>query len=83
MPPGAAGRHDGAMPAIPESTRSSIVMRLLDHAEKNWPQLSEVHARYRGSFAYISGVLPDGEQIPCGPAAGTWLLMMRPGRSCR
>jgi len=23
------------MPAIPESTRSSIIVRLLDHAEKN------------------------------------------------
>jgi hypothetical protein len=52
------------MPAIPESTRSSIVLRLLDHAEKNWPQLKKVQARYRGSFAYITGVLPDGEQIP-------------------
>jgi hypothetical protein len=52
------------MPAIPESTRSSIIVRLLDHAEKNWPQLKKVQARYRGSFAYITGVLPDGEQIP-------------------
>jgi hypothetical protein len=48
------------MPAIPESTRSSITLRLLDHAEKNWPQL----ARYHGSFAYITGVLRNGEQIP-------------------
>ena len=30
------------MPAIPESTRSSIILRLLDHAEKNWPQLVKV-----------------------------------------
>src|SRR5712671_6142499 len=52
------------MPAIPESTRSSIILRLLDHAEKNWPQLTKVQARYRGPFAYITGVLPDGEQIP-------------------
>ncbi len=52
------------MPAIPESTRSSIILRLLDHAEKNWPQLKKVQARYRGSFAYITGVLPGGEQIP-------------------
>ena len=29
----------GHMPAIPEPTRSSIILRLLDHAEKNWPQL--------------------------------------------
>jgi hypothetical protein len=52
------------MPAIPESTRSSIIVRLLDHAEKNWPQLVKVRARYHGSFAYITGVLRDGEQIP-------------------
>ena len=54
----------GHMPAIPESTRRSIILRLLDHAEKNWPQLKKVQARYRGSFAYITGVLPGGEQIP-------------------
>jgi len=54
----------GHMPAIPESTRSSIILRLLDHAEKNWPQLKKVQARYRGSFAYVTGVLPDDEQIP-------------------
>ena len=52
------------MPAIPESTRSSIILRLLDHAEHNWPQLVKVRARYHGSFAYITGVLRDGEQIP-------------------
>ena len=52
------------MPAIPESTRSSIIVRLLDHAEKNWPQLAKVRARYHGGFAYITGVLRDGEQIP-------------------
>ena len=52
------------MPAIPESTRSSIILRLLDHAEKSWPQLVKVRARYHGSFAYITGVLRDGEQIP-------------------
>ena len=54
----------GHMPAIPESTRSSIILRLLDHAEKNWPQLAKVRARYHGSFAYITGVLRDGQQIP-------------------
>src|SRR5208282_5194275 len=52
------------MPAIPESTRNSITLRLLDHAEKNWPQLAKVRARYHGSFAYITGVLRNGEQIP-------------------
>jgi hypothetical protein len=54
----------GHVPAIPESTRSSITLRLLDHAEHNWPQLAKVRARYHGSFAYITGVLRDGQQIP-------------------
>jgi hypothetical protein len=31
---------------------------------ENWPQLAKVQARYHGSFAYITGVLPGGEQIP-------------------
>ena len=63
------------MPAIPESTRSSIILRLLDHAEKNWPQLKKVQARYHGSFAYITGILPCGEQIP--------LFRLRYGGSAR
>src|SRR5260370_5779083 len=53
-----------SMRARPESARSSIIVRLLDHAEKNWPQLAKVRARYDGSFAYIAGVLRNGEQIP-------------------
>ena len=28
------------MAAIPESTRNSITLRLLDHAEAHWPQLT-------------------------------------------
>src|ERR1700735_1626067 len=52
------------MPAIPQSTRNSIILRLLDHAEANWPQLAKVQARYHGSYAYVPGVLPGGERIP-------------------
>ncbi len=52
------------MPAIPQSTRDSITWRLLQHAGTHWPQLSTVQVRCRGSFAYITGVLPGGEQIP-------------------
>jgi hypothetical protein len=63
------------VPAIPEPTRSSIIVRLLDHAETNWPQLAKVRARYHGSFAYITGVLRNGEQIP--------LFRLRYGGSAR
>ena len=52
------------MPAIPASTRNSITLRLLAHAEQHWPQLRRVEVTYRGVFAYVSGVLRDGEQIP-------------------
>lgn len=52
------------MPAIPDSTRSSITWWLMLHAEKHWPQLAKVQARYRGNFAWITGILPDGEQLP-------------------
>src|SRR6202167_1216025 len=52
------------MPAIPDSTCSSITLRLLDHAEKHWPQLTSVEVTCRRGFAYAAGVLPGGEQIP-------------------
>jgi hypothetical protein len=52
------------MPAIPESTRSSITLRLLDHAEQHWPQLKKVQVTSRAGFAYITGILPSGEQLP-------------------
>ena len=50
----------GHMPVIPESTRSSVILRLLNHAEKNWLQLGKVQARYHGAVACITGVLPGG-----------------------
>ena len=54
----------GHMPAIPRSTRSSITLRLLDHAEKHWPQPDKVEVTCRGAFAYAAGVLPGGEKLP-------------------
>src|SRR5260370_9063943 len=52
------------MAAIPESTRDSITVRLLDHAEAHWPQLTRVQVTYRGAFGYVTGVLRDGEHLP-------------------
>jgi hypothetical protein len=52
------------MPAIPESTPK------LDHRAAAGPRREtlaaseESAAKYRGSFAYITGGLPGGEQIP-------------------
>jgi hypothetical protein len=62
------------MPAIPESTRTSLAQRLRAHAKAKWPQLTTVHVRYRGQFAYVDGELADGERLPlmrlryCGSA---------------
>jgi len=53
-----------SMPAIPESTKTSLAQRLRAHAKQNWPQLDQVHVRYRGQFAYVEGELADGEQLP-------------------
>jgi hypothetical protein len=51
------------MAAIPQSTRNSITLRLLDHAERHWPQLTRVQVTYRGAFGYITGVLRDGQRL--------------------
>jgi hypothetical protein len=52
------------MPVIPESTKTSLTQRLRAHAKANWPQLAEIHVRFRGPFAYVAGELADGEQMP-------------------
>jgi hypothetical protein len=52
------------MAAIPQSTRNSVTVRLLDHAETHWPQLTRVKVTYRGAFGYVTGVLRNGENIP-------------------
>ncbi len=49
------------VPVIPESTRIPVILRLLDHAGKNWPQLGKVQARYHGAVGCMTGVLPGGD----------------------
>ncbi len=51
------------MPKIPDSTKASLQQRLIDHSRQRWPQLSQVRLRYRNGFAYIDGVLADGEEL--------------------
>jgi len=65
------------MPVIPESTKTSRAQRPRAHAKANWPQLASVHVRYHGQFAYITGELADGQQLPLarlryGGSAGRW-----------
>jgi hypothetical protein len=52
------------MPTIPESTRNSIKLRLLTHAEARWPQLATLEVTYRGPFAYLTGILDTGDRLP-------------------
>ena len=54
----------GHVPAIPDSTRSSVALRLLIHAREHWPQLQELQVTCRGSFAYATAALPGGEPQP-------------------
>ena len=48
----------GNVPAIPESTRSSIMLRTLLHAKEHWPQLGKLEVTCRGGFAYTAAILP-------------------------
>jgi hypothetical protein len=48
----------------PESTKTSLRQRLLARARERWPQLADLHLRYRSAFAYIDGELESGEVLP-------------------
>ncbi len=52
------------MAKIPDSTQISMRQRILARARDRWPQISEIHTRYRGGFAYIDATLDDGERLP-------------------
>ncbi len=51
------------MPKIPDSTKDSLHWRLASHARTQWPDLADVRPRYRAGFAYIDGILPNGQVI--------------------
>lgn len=64
-------------PAIPASTKTSLAQRLRQHARQNWPQLTDLHIRYHGQFAYIEGELGNGDRLPLirlryGGSASIW-----------
>jgi len=54
---------DWPMASIPTSTQASLRQRLSDRARERWPQLAQIQVRYRAGFAYVDGVLADGEQL--------------------
>ena len=51
------------MAKIPESIQHSLRYRLQDRARERWPDLTEVRVRFRAGFAYVEGVLTDGEEL--------------------
>ena len=51
------------MAKIPESTQSSLHQRLSAHARERWPDLADIRLRFRAGFAYVDGVLADGETL--------------------
>jgi hypothetical protein len=52
------------MPTPPESTKASLSYRVHARARERWPALTSVDVRFHGSFAYITGQLPDGTTQP-------------------
>ena len=51
------------MASIPTSTQTSLQQRLSQRARERWPELAGIQIRYRAGFAYVDGVLPDGDQL--------------------
>lgn len=63
--PAARGRAPSkTMAAPPASTKTSLQQRLTARARQRWPQLNGIDVRFHGTFAYVSGHLPDGDTMP-------------------
>jgi hypothetical protein len=52
------------MASPPASTKTSLGQKLRARARERWPQLTGVTVRFRGKFAYVTGQLPDGQELP-------------------
>lgn len=53
----------GVMATIPESSKNSLDQRLNIRAPARWPQINRVATRFRGSFAYVTAHLTDGDEL--------------------
>ncbi len=51
------------MPVPPKPVKTTVAGHLDFHASRRWPQLEEVTVGWRGSFGYVTGHLPGGEQL--------------------
>ena len=66
-----------SMTKVPDSTKSSLQYKLSARARDRWPQLTSVEVTHRAAYAYVTGTLADGEQIPLcrlryGGSASIW-----------
>ncbi len=52
------------MASPPASTKTSLGQKLRARARARWPQLAGVGVRFRGKFAYVTGQLPGGQELP-------------------
>jgi hypothetical protein len=50
--------------AIPPSTKASLQQRLEQRRRERWPLLTDLTTSFRGNFAYVKGVDPDGDALP-------------------
>lgn len=63
--------------APPASTKTSLQQRLSARARERWPQLTGLDVRFRGTFAYVTGHLTDGDTVALmrlryGGSAARW-----------
>jgi hypothetical protein len=52
------------MAMIPQSTKDSLELRLLDLIRADWPQLRTITLTFRGSFVYITGITTNDQALP-------------------
>ena len=65
------------MAKIPDSTQNSLTYKVHLRARERWSALADVDVRFRANFAYLDGVLPDGEimklcRLRYGGSASRW-----------
>jgi hypothetical protein len=48
----------------PASTKTSLGQKLRARARERWPELAGIDVRFRGKFAYVTGHLPGGQDLP-------------------
>ena len=55
------GKSSRSKGAIPDSTKSSVRLRLVSRQRERWPQLQDVQVRFRSGFAYVDAGMPEDD----------------------